>query len=240
MSVPELKPKKTARVANGVATNELVFSAHVAMNDEVFPQILELYVPRGSTVADVTFGKGVFWKRVEPDYCRLLPTDINDGVDCRALAYGDESLDAVVFDPPYMHTPGGTAHNGHQNFEAYYQNNGTSHPEKKYHEAVLELYFTAAEEAFRVLRTEGVYILKCQDEVCANRQRLTHVEIVNHLEGLGFLTEDLFVVVRQNKPGMSRVLKQVHARKNHSYFLVFRKPRPKKARRPRRRTAQTA
>jgi hypothetical protein len=28
-------------------------------------------------------------------------------------------------------------------------------------------------------------------------------------------------VVRQNRAGMSRVKRQVHARKNHSYFLVF-------------------
>jgi hypothetical protein len=35
--------------------------------------------------------------------------------------------------------------------------------------------------------------------------------------------EDLFVVMRMNKPGVSRMLRQVHARKNHSYFLVFRK-----------------
>jgi hypothetical protein len=31
----------------------------------------------------------------------------------------------------------------------------------------------------------------------------------------------LFVVMRRNKPGMSRVVQQAHARKNHSYFLVF-------------------
>jgi hypothetical protein len=31
------------------------------------------------------------------------------------------------------------------------------------------------------------------------------------------------VVMRTNKPGMSRVIKQRHARKNHSYFLVFLK-----------------
>ena len=36
-----------------------------------------------------------------------------------------------------------------------------------------------------------------------------------------FYAKDLFVVVRQNRPGVSRALKQVHARKNHSYFLVF-------------------
>jgi hypothetical protein len=122
-----------------------------------------------------------------------------------------------------MHTPGGTAHAGHQNFESYYKNNGDNTTEKKYHEAVLDLYFKSAGEANRVLRKDGIYIVKCQDEVCACKQRLTHVEIINHLAGLSFIAEDIFVLVRDNRPGVSRMIKQLHARKNHSYFLVFRK-----------------
>ena len=34
-------------------------------------------------------------------------------------------------------------------------------------------------------------------------------------------TKDLFVIVRSNRPVISHLKKQVHARKNHSYFLVF-------------------
>jgi hypothetical protein len=220
---PSLKTKKTARVARGVPTNDLVFSAHVGTNDEVFPQVLKLYVPPGSKVADVTYGQGVFWKNIDVQQYDLHRSDLRDGVDARRLPYGDTMFDALVFDPPYMHTPGGTAHNGHQNFETYYSNNGASHTEKKYHEAVLDLYFSAAREAMRVLRGDGIYVIKCQDEVCANQQRLTHVEIINELASYGFVVEDLFVVVRKNRPGVSRLLRQVHARKNHSYFLVFRK-----------------
>lgn len=87
----------------------------------------------------------------------------------------------------------------------------------------MALYFAAGKEAKRVLRDKGVLIVKCQDEVCANRQRLTHVEIINEYERDGFIVEDLFVLVRRGRPGVSRMLKQRHARKNHSYFLVFRK-----------------
>jgi hypothetical protein len=221
--VVALKPKKTSRVARGISTNELVFSASQGTNDEVFPQILKLYVPPGALVADVTYGKGVFWKQVPMEACHLLPSDLSTGVDCRKLPYGDTTLDCVVFDPPYMHTPGGTAHQNHQNFEHYYCNNGTENGGKKYHEAVLDLYFQGAREAYRALKVEGIYIVKCQDEVCANQQRLTHVEIINELAAMGFTVEDLFVVLRRNKPGVSRLLRQVHARKNHSYFLVFRK-----------------
>jgi hypothetical protein len=119
-----------------------------------------------------------------------------------------------------MHTPGGTAHINHQSYEGYYKNNQAA-SDKKYHDAVLDLYFAAAREAWRVLRDGGIYIVKSQDEVCANQQRLTHVEIINELHQYGFVTEDLFVVVRKAKPGVSRLLTQAHARKNHSYFIVL-------------------
>jgi len=211
---------------DGISTNNLVHSAHIGSNDKVFPYVLSLYVPLGSTVADVTYGKGVFWRNVPENAYKLLPTDIKTGVDCRSLPYEDESIDCVVFDPPYMHTPGGTAHVNHQNYEDYYRNNKAV-SNKKYHEAILDLYFLAGREAWRVLKRGGTYIVKCQDEVCANRQRLTHVEIINKFETYGFVTEDLFIVIRPNKPGVSRILKQAHARKNHSYFLVLIKPRGK-------------
>ena len=216
-------PKKR-RSPNGIATNDLVFSCYCGTNDEVFPYVLSLYLAKGSTVADVTYGKGVFWRKVPPDAYKLMATDLTKGVDCRHLPYKDGSLDCVVFDPPYMHTPGGTAHINHQNYENYYKNNQAS-SNSKYHEAVLELYYDAGKEAFRVIKDGGFYIVKCQDEVCANRQRLTHVEIINELATYGFVIEDMFVVVRNGKPGVSRLLKQAHARKNHSYFLVFLKPR---------------
>ncbi len=213
----------------GVSTNQLVFTAYQGTNEDVFPQVISLYVPSGSTVADVTYGKGVFWKRVPRDAYRLLPTDLKNGVDCRRLPYSDGTIDCVVFDPPYMHTPGGTAHVNHQNYEEYYRNNSAGNGSgKKYHEAVLDLYFQSALEAHRVLKDEGTYIVKCGDEVCANQQRLTHIELVNELTRNGFIVEDLFVLVRNNRPGVSRMIRQVHARKNHSYFLVFRKSSKKR------------
>jgi DNA methylase len=221
-----IKSKLKRKSPRGVSTNELIVSAYAGNNDDVFPHVLSLYVRPGSTVADVTFGRGVFWRGIDRSAYNLLATDLSTGTDCCDLPYETESIDCVVFDPPYMHTPGGSAHVGHQNFESYYRNN-VSASGKKYHEAVLDLYFRAADEAKRVLTPKGIYLVKCQDEVCANRQRLTHVEIINELAMKGLIAEDLFVVLRNGKPGVSRALVQAHARKNHSYFLVFYKPRSK-------------
>ena len=212
---------KVRTVRNGTPTNDLVLSAYLDGNDEVFPRILSLYVPKLSVVADVTFGKGVFWRNVPADDYIVKATDITGGIDCRALPYHDSEIDCVVLDPPYMHSPGGTAHVGSA-YERHYRNNGTGNRTgEKYHEAVLSLYVDAGQEAHRVLRDRGVLIVKCQDEVCSNRQRFTHVEIIEAYTKLGFVAEDLFVVMRNNRPGVSRAVRQVHARKNHSYFLVF-------------------
>ncbi len=56
------------------------------------------------------YGKGVFWKRISKDLYKLKQSDIIDGIDCRDLPYNDGEIDCVVLDPPYMHSPGGTAY----------------------------------------------------------------------------------------------------------------------------------
>ncbi len=223
---------------DGIATSDIICSAHLGCNDALFPKIFDLHVPVGSTIADVTYGKGIFWKNVNADDYNLLATDIKTGVDCRDLPYDDGSIDCVVLDPPYMeglyrkkqsHLAGSGSYSA---FREIYSNGKTIEDNvPKYHAAVLDLYFKAGAEAFRVLRDFGVFIVKCQDEVSANLQNLTHVELINEYESIGFYAKDLFVLVRTNKPAVSRILRQEHARKNHSYFLVFIKTNGRSPRR---------
>ncbi|HEY9668128.1 MAG TPA: DNA methyltransferase [Coleofasciculaceae cyanobacterium] len=139
----------------------------------------------------------------------------------------------MVLDPPYMegfYRKEGSLKAGsgtHSAFSNAYSNgdevNGDTENfgTKKWHAAVTDMYFKAGSEAYRVLRKNGILIVKCQDEVSAGKQWLTHVEIINEYEKQGYYTKDLFIVMRTNKPSVSRLKKQVHARKNHSYFLVF-------------------
>jgi hypothetical protein len=228
-------PPARRRVQSGRATTQVVLSAHAGGNADLFPQVLALHVPDGALVADVTYGQGVFWRKVPPGRYRLLATDLaTTGTDCRALPYGEASLDALVLDPPYLEgllrekaeTRGGQG--SHGALRRHYAAGG-GHPTPpgagggRWHQAVLDLYLDAAREARRVLRDHGILIVKCQDEVSANRQELTHVQIVTGLAGMGFYARDLFVLVRPNRPGVARLLRQVHARKNHSYVLVFQK-----------------
>ena len=214
---------------DGVATTDVILSASVGGNAPSFRDILKLHVLEGSVVADVTWGRGVFWKDVPEHLYKVLATDLQTGVDCRNLPYEDGLIDALVLDPPYMEglfrrKTGQLAGSGsHAAFREHYSDGKAGEPETrapKYHAAVLDLYLKAGEEARRVLRDHGVFIVKCQDEVSANRQHLTHVELINAW-ARDFYCKDMFVVVRPNKPGITRLITQVHARKNHSYFLVL-------------------
>jgi hypothetical protein len=219
--------KAKRKSPDGRATTELVFSAYAGDNSEVFPHVLRLHVPRGAKVADVTFGKGVFWRNIPADEYQLVSTDIKTAVDCRRLPYRNGEIDCVVLDPPYMEglfrSDNSFAGNGtHSAFRDHYSNGDRpSELGSKWHDAVLELYVRAAVEAKRVLKPKGILIVKCQDEVSAGIQRLTHIEIILNLMRLGFYAKDIFVIVRRNKPGVTRVIRQLHARKNHSYFLVL-------------------
>ncbi len=237
---------RARRVQSGAATTDVVLSAHVAGNAEVFAQLADLHIPAGHLVADLTYGKGVFWQQIPVGKYNLKFSDLDakvqrdtvhsvkveTGIDSRAMPFADETVDCIVFDPPYMeglfrvsagHMAGAGTHDA---FRQHYSN-GKATPDAadqpKWHDAVLDLYLKTGIEAYRCIRNKGLFIVKCQDEVSANKQRLTHVEIISAYESLGFYTKDLFVVMRTNKPGVSRLVTQVHARKNHSYFLVFQK-----------------
>jgi len=204
-------------------------SAHLGDNSGIFPSVLDLHVPGGGVVADVTYGRGVFWKFVDLTKYKLLPTDLKTGVDWRELPHPDFSVDAVVFDPPYMEglyrkTKEAMAGAGsHAAFQEAYSNGDVrcAGKARKYHDAVLEAYLSVIPETKRVLRPNGKFIVKCQDEVSANRQKLTHVELIWAYERHGFYCKDIFVVVRTNAPVVSRLKSQTHSRKSHSYFLVF-------------------
>jgi len=140
-------------------------------------------------------------------------------------SYDDASFDCVVLDPPYAEgfyeTPDKPSVNDYWIKDRYVGTTGEQ--TATYHDAVLEMYAAAGEEARRVLRDDGLLIAKMQDEVSRNEQRLTHVEVTNIYEEMGFHAKDLFVVVRPDTPTVGRMYEQRRARKNHSYFLVYEK-----------------
>lgn len=186
-----------------------ILTARTGGNADLLPDVFELYVSQGSIVADVTYGRGVFWKNIVKSNYTVLESDLMTGVDFAELPYDDDSIDCLILDPPYMH--GGSTVK--ESINVCYRNNNDSH------ESIARLYGAGIIEAARVLKKKGIILVKTQDETESGRQRLTHVEVIQMLEIFGFRIIDLFVLVQESIPAM-RVNYQKTARKNHSYLIV--------------------
>lgn len=205
----------TTKAGVKVEPGKLILTSRVGINADLFPDVLRLYVPEGSVVADVTWGKGVFWQNVDVTKYVLHATDMSTGTDARKLPYADGSHRAVVLDPPYIYNPKDTVKASIS--QPYQVNQSTGF--RTVHE-VLTFYKEAMFEAKRVLTPDGVLIVKCQDQIMSGKQCWMHVEIQRMGEKLGLYLEDLFVLVQKTQP-TSRWPTQYHGRKNHSYFMVF-------------------
>lgn len=186
-----------------------VLTAVIGTNADLLPKIFELYAKPGYKIADVTYGKGVFWRQIDQSQYEVFATDLQTGMDFRSLPYETGSIDVLILDPPYMHG-GGTVK---ASINDCYKNQNTSH------ESVIRLYAGGILEAARVLVKKGRIIVKCQDEIESGLQRLSHIEVVNLLELFGFRILDIFVLVQTSVPAM-REEYQKSARKNHSYAIV--------------------
>ena len=221
-----------------------VYSAYVCRsNSELLPPILELYAPprpEGEPklrVADVTYGKGTFWSNVDLSQYDFHPSDLitlgESPYNFTMLPYEDGSFDVVVLDPPYMHSAATVM----ESINKGYRNNETT--KGLSHDDIIRLYQRGVFQAHRVLRPGGVLLVKCQDEISSGHQQWSHIEIMQGAKSLGFECMDLFVFVQAGYPCIREPM-QIHARKRHSYMLVFGKkplnktrPAPRRPAKPR-------
>lgn len=185
-------------------------------NDVLIASAAKIHAEAGMRIADVTYGKGNFWKLVNTKLYEFYPSDIKTGVDFRATDYRHNFMDIVVFDPPYMYT---TAGNMKDNMEDSY---GVT-PDLPDNYAVLDLYWGGMAEAYRILHPGGTLWVKCQDTQKSNKHYWNHIEIYNYACHMGFESLDFFVLCPRGVMP-SKYKYQLTARKNHSYLWIFKKP----------------
>ncbi|MFH0960296.1 MAG: hypothetical protein V1897_16510 [Pseudomonadota bacterium] len=194
----------------------VILTSNRGHNADLLVSAFSLYAPDGAVIADLTYGKGSFWKRIDRDKYITMVSDIKPGpeidarIDFRSLPYKDGSIDLVMLDPPYL--SGGYTVVGHIN-KQYSCDSRTSH------HGVIRRYTAGIVESARVLKKRGKLFMKCQDETVSGRQHFSHIELIRLLEMLGFKILDLFILTVTNRPCM-RHNYQKSARKNHSYLIV--------------------
>lgn len=198
-----------------------VLTAIVGDNSDLFLEASKIYLHRNDWVLDMTWGKGVFWKKIDQNQFNLIRNDLDpargdEHYDFRNVPFASDAWSAVVLDPPYA----SRSSNKNSMVGNLYNN--------KYHnlktvEDVLQFYYDGMLEAKRLLKPGGVLFIKCMDEVAGGKQHRNHITLWNRAVcDLGLVDEDLFLLVQKQTPVMRHTY-QKHARKNNSYLWVFRK-----------------
>ena len=203
--------------------NELVKSISYNQS-EIIKWILKLHVPNHIIDCDPTYRVGNFYKNTgieEPVY----KFDINpqiDGVefaDSRNLPLTNESIDCMMFDPPFLATTGKSLTQDDENNKIN-KRFGVYPSEQELH----QFYIDSLKEAYRVLKKNGILIFKCQDKISSGKQYMSHCFIYNEAVNVGFYPKDLFILLAKNRLIADWQMKnQKNARKFHSYFWVFQK-----------------
>lgn len=136
------------------------------------------------------------------------------------MPFEDNSFDVIVIDPPYLYTGGfktlkDSIDRGYNN-KARAIEQGISGVDK-----VNQMYYNGMQEAYRLLKHKGYLITKSMDQVMSGKQEWLHMVIHQYAEEIGYRAQDLFILMQNGQPTM-RHKRQLHARRNHSYFQVFK------------------
>ena len=173
------------------------------------------YIRDDDFVLDPTYGNGKWWTRYRPTlFCTsdLNPDKGSITEDFTDLHWRDAAFDVVAFDPPYKLN--GTATESVD--EPYGVEKYASWRDR------VTLIERGMVECHRVLKPRGILLLKCQDQVSGGKVRWQTHHFASYGRGLlrMMLEDELHMLGGRPQPEGRR---QLHARRNMSTLLVFRK-----------------
>lgn len=191
---------------------------------EIINNILTLHVPNHIIDCDPTYSKGNFYNNtniIAPKYKYDLYPQTNNCIkaDCRHLPLENNSLSCIMFDPPFLATTGKSLKQNNNN-NIINKRFGVYANEKELH----QFYVDSLIEFYRILKTNGILIFKCQDKISSGKQYMTHCFIMNKAVDIGYYPKDLFILLSKNRLVANwQASNQKNSRKFHSYFWVFEK-----------------
>lgn len=194
--------------------DEIAFSLSFNQ-DKILKDIMRLHNKGQAFDVDCTYSTGVMWRNLIPP---LFKFDLNPQADdirqasADNLPLPDESVDSIVFDPPFKASKSKVKGIVEQRFTAF--------------ENVDDLYLfyrRALQEFWRVLSWDGIVIFKCQDTVSGGKNHMSHSYIEWAAMEVGFTHIDLFILGSKSMLMSPNMHNQKHARKQHSYIMVFQK-----------------
>jgi SAM-dependent methyltransferase len=191
-------------------------------DSELLERMLDFY-PKSppQLILDATVNVGRFWKGSKYPVIGIDidPTHRPDIIaNNLRMPFKDEGFDVVVFDPPHIPNQG---KDRSKDFNSRFGLVVKSSIDNGYNFS--HLFPPFVEEAYRVLKLEGILFTKITDYVHGHRYQWAHVELIKAASSVGFCPCDCIVKIRRG-PIMSPKWKNAHhTRRHHCYWLIFRK-----------------
>jgi len=189
---------------------------------ELLQKMLDFY-PRKKPkrILDATVNRGGFWRGSSRP---VIGIDVDPSckpdivADNRCMPFKDKSFDVVVYDPPHVPNQG---KDRSKDFNVRFGLVLKSPAANGYNFS--HLYPPFLQEAYRVLKPEGILFCKIADYIHGHRFQWAHVEIIKVAAAAGFCPCDCIVKIRKGPIVSPKWKTAHHARRHHCYWLVFRK-----------------
>lgn len=189
-------------------------------NDEPFDcditaSTLKFYTKTKGEDIDVPLPKHLFDVYPQSDNVKQI-------VPFQKIPMEDSSLGSIVFDPPFVISPKTckSATEGKDKSCLIYKRFSSFYP-------VSELYYNYywwIKEAYRTLKDDGIFIVKCMSTVSGGYQHNSEEFVFMTAMNMGFYCVDKFILnAKARLISSSKYKKQCHSRKYTSVFYVFQK-----------------
>jgi len=138
--------------------------------------------------------------------------------DNTKMPFRGGAFDVVVYDPPHIPNQG---KDKQKDFNTRFGLVLRSPKEREY--SFSYTYPPFMEEAYRVLKTEGILLCKIADYIHDHEYKWAHIDLVLAAKNAGFCPCDCIVKVRKGPIVDPKWRTAHHTRRHHCYWLVFRK-----------------
>jgi SAM-dependent methyltransferase len=189
---------------------------------ELLEQMLLFYPrKRPRKILDATINDGRFWRGskrpvvgldIDP---RHRPAIVADNAK---MPFRDASFEVVVYDPPHIPNQG---RDKSKDFNTRF--GLVLRSSKENHYTFSHTFPPFLKEAYRVLGKEGLLLCKITDYVHHHRYQWAHIDFINAAREAGLTPCDCIVKIRKGPIIDPRWKNAHHSRRQHCYWLVFRK-----------------
>jgi SAM-dependent methyltransferase len=189
---------------------------------ELLELLLDFYPrKRPKRILDATINGGRFWRESNrPVYGLDIEVSHRPHIvaDNTQMPFRDAAFDVVVYDPPHIPNQG---KDNEKDFNVRFGLVVRSPKENGYSFAHTYPPFVA--EAYRVLRPEGVLFCKVTDYIHHHRYNWAHVDFIDAARKGGFRACDCIIKTRKGPIIDPKWKTAHHTRRQHCYWLIFRK-----------------